>query len=66
MIDVRSICQDHIGNGATVLVEPVCLEPNLLPIHEPRRGLFRSFAVRLSIFWTVDAIGPNVFRIIVV
>ena len=61
MIHVRSIREQHIGNGAPVFVLTVCLERDLLPKDKRRRRLLRSVAVGLAFFRAVDAVEANAF-----
>ena len=56
MIDVGPIGQDHIANGALVLVVTVSLDGDFLPEGEVRGGLLRSQAASLPLLMAVDAV----------
>jgi hypothetical protein len=52
--DVSAIGQEHIDNGALILVEAVCLEGDCLAIDEYGGGLFNQQALGLAILQAVD------------
>jgi hypothetical protein len=66
VIDVGAICQEHIGNGASVFVPAECLERDSLSKDKFRGGLLGSFAIGLTFLWTVDAAEADTFGAVVV
>ena len=63
VIDVGPIGQDHIANGALVLVVTVSLDGDFLPEGEVRSGLLRSQAASLTFLMAVDAVTrPSLWR----
>jgi hypothetical protein len=66
LIQVHPIGQEHIPNGALVLVVAVCLDGDLFPEGEARGGLLRVLAIRLAFLWAVDAGKTDAFRVLVV
>ena len=66
MVDVGAIGQEHISDGAPVLVETVRLERDLFPKGEFRGGLLGALAVSLAFFGTVDAVEADAFSLFVV
>ena len=66
MIDVGAIGQDHVSEGALLLILAECLERDFLPIDQFRGGLLRSLAVGLALLGTVDPAEADPFRVLVV
>jgi hypothetical protein len=63
--DVSAIGQEHIGNGALLLVEAVCLEGDRLAIDEYRGGLFNQLAVGQAFLRAGDAAEADTFGVLV-
>lgn len=66
VIDVGPIGQEHIGNGALVLVFAVRLKRDLFPKGEVRSSLLGVVAERLPLLWTIDAVETDAFSMVTV
>jgi hypothetical protein len=64
MVDVGSIGQEHIGNGAPILIKAVGLKGDLFPKDKCRGGLLGALAVGLAFLRAVDAAEADTFRVL--
>lgn len=58
--------EDHVSNGALVLVVAVGLDGDFLAKGEVRGGLLSILSIRLALFRAVDATQTDTFREVVV
>ena len=66
VVDIRSIRQEHISNGASVLILAECLDRDFFPEGQFRGCLLRAIAIGLDLFRAVYAIEPYAFSMGVV
>ena len=66
LIEIHAIGQEHISQGALVLVMAVGLDRHVLPEGEVRGGLLGSLAEGLALLRAVDATEADTFRVLVV
>ena len=66
MIDVRAIRQEHIGQGALVLVIAVGLDGDLFPEGEGRGGVLGVVPERLAFLRAVNAAKTDAFSVVAV
>jgi hypothetical protein len=65
MIDVSSFPQNHIGEGASVLVEAVRLEDDFFSKDQRGRRLLGLMAVRLALLGAIDPAEADAFRMVI-
>ena len=66
MFDIGLLGQDHISNGALVLVVTIGVEGDFFPKGEVRGSLPRSLAEGVVFLWAINAVEADTRRVLVV
>jgi len=65
VVDAGAIGQEHIGKGASILVEAMGLERDFFPEGKGRGNVLGIVAVGLPLLRVVDAVEADTFRALV-
>ena len=66
LIQVHAIGQDHLANGALILVVAVRLNGDFFPKGKGRGGVLGALTERLAFLRAIDAVEADTFRLLVV